>query len=92
MKYSNNNFENATISLDGNHYDNCGFQRCQLIYNGGDLPIFSGDLRIEHCEFTFADAADRTLGFLHLMYHLGNKVVVEQVINKIRTRRITETE
>jgi hypothetical protein len=84
MKHSNNNFEGTTIYLDGNHYDNCGFHRCQLIYSGGALPIFSGALRIEHCEFAFADAADRTMGFLHLMYHLGNKVVIEEVFNKVR--------
>ena len=33
-----------TVEIDGNRYTQCSFKSCKLIYRGGGIPLFEGDL------------------------------------------------
>ena len=72
------------MELDGKHFERCKFTNCKLVYHGGEIPQFSessGDAG----GWEMADAADRTLNFLHLMYQIHPEMV-DQIVAKIRTR------
>ena len=79
-------FENTTEILDGNVYRKCRFERCRLVYRGGQLPEMA-DCFFNECTWTFDDAADRTLIFLKNIFHgMGNggKQIVQQTFDNIR--------
>lgn len=56
-------FDNASVELDGQTFDGCVFVGCDLIYRGGQLPVFGG-CSFQSCEWRLLDAAIRTLAFL----------------------------
>jgi hypothetical protein len=69
----------GSISVDGNRYTRCTFERCEIAYGGGVPPSFSG------CKFTetrvcFVGAAANTLAFLMAMDspHSGLQGVVRE--------------
>lgn len=42
--FADHTFTNETITLDGNHYRNCNFVGCTIVYRGGRLPIEGGTM------------------------------------------------
>ena len=82
QKFTGQEFVGVTVDLDGKHFERCRFTNCKLIYRGGEIPIFtetSGDAGA----WEMADAADRTLNFLRLMYRIRPEMV-DQIFSKIR--------
>lgn len=81
-------FENRSIVLDGNDYEDCTFRNCTLIYQGGASPKLLNNY-LENCTWQFQDAAERTVNFLKGLYHgLGQegRVLVEATFRNIRTQ------
>ena len=79
--------QNEAVLLDGNEFDSCKFQSCEMVYQGGELP------KIQHCEFTQCSwrldgAAKRTILFLRSIYHSGEggMELVEGTLRHIRTK------
>ena len=56
----------GSISVDGNRYTNCIFERCVITYGGGVPPSFSG-CHFKASRLSFAGAAANTLAFLIAM-------------------------
>jgi hypothetical protein len=54
------------ISVDGNRYINCIFERCVVTYGGGVPPSFSG-CSFHDSKLSFVGAAANTLLFLKAM-------------------------
>jgi hypothetical protein len=75
-------FNHETVALDGEHFADCEFQGCRLIYSGGKLPSFS-DCRFDDCDWKFDDAAARTLAHLKLVWSVGGKAPVQALIKEI---------
>jgi hypothetical protein len=61
-------FENVTEVLDGNESKACEFRYCRLVYRGGTLPLLV-QCHINECDWSFEEAADRTIFFLKAIYH-----------------------
>lgn len=76
-------FRNMRIALDGQHFVQCTFERCSMVYFGGAPPRIEGGT-IENCSWELAGAAKQTLQFLVMMRELGAPEIAEQVINQIR--------
>src|SRR5213080_4603038 len=57
---------NGSISVDGNRYRNCIFERCIIAYGGGVPPSFS-DCHFRNSTLSFVGAAASTLTFLKAM-------------------------
>ena len=69
--FKDQNFEDQTISLDGNTYLRCNFTRCAIVYSGGEIP------KLAHCDFHnetwhFKGAAERTLILLQDFSRAGS--------------------
>ncbi len=83
MKYKSEKFENTTVALDGNTFEDCEFVNCILEYSGGKPPkmISCG---LTKSTFSFSDQAADTVEFMKAMYHGGFKTVIEETFEQIR--------
>lgn len=75
-------FNQETVALDGEHFSDCEFQTCRLVYSGGSAPTFN-HCRFNDCEWKFDDAGARTLAHLKLIWNLGGKGPVQALIKEI---------
>lgn len=64
-------FEKRAVHLDGEHFMDCEFRECDLIYSGGEVPAFSGS-NFDDCRWLFADAAERTLAYVRTIRAAGH--------------------
>ncbi|MGA0601349.1 hypothetical protein ACO2Q3_11665 [Caulobacter sp. KR2-114] len=75
-------FNQETVVLDGEHFADCEFRNCRLIYRGGEVPHFDG-CQFEQCDWKFEDAAARTLALLKRVWTAGGKSAVQLMIKEI---------
>ena len=83
MTHKDEIFEDRQVLLDGNEYDRCKFNRCELVYSGGTPPAFTNN-RIENCKWTFDGAASRTINFIASLYGGGGQQQIEETFDQIR--------
>jgi hypothetical protein len=86
MKIKDQTFRNEEIHMDFNHFTNCIFIECSLIYHG------YGPIGMDGCSFTnvrwiFSDAAKNTVGFMTALYAgagEGGKKLIEATFENIK--------
>lgn len=87
MKYTANKFNNDNITVDLNEYVNCDFNSCEIIFKGGNLPVFE-NCTFSNCRFSLIEKADNTIGYLSFLYKnlegSGGKAFVAEQIAKIK--------
>ena len=66
--FSNTNFANQIIHLDGNSFEGCKFKGCRLVYSGESIVSFNNCVFID-VKWEMKDAAARTADFLRAIYH-----------------------
>jgi hypothetical protein len=80
MDFTETTFADSREVVDGNKYSHCRFDRCQIVYCGGELPHIVG-CTFDACVWHFEDAAQRTLQFMNQLYHgtgdEGRKLIEE---------------
>jgi len=72
MKYENQTFTDAVVTLDYNEFISCTFQRCQIVFHGGGFAI-SKPTMID-TRFLFADQAHTTLVLLNLLTQIDSNL------------------
>lgn len=75
-------FNHETVALDGEHFADCEFRDCRLVYAGGPPPVFEA-CSFHDCEWKFDDAAARTLAHLKVIWAAGGKAKVQAMIKEI---------
>jgi hypothetical protein len=77
-------FTRERIVLDGNAYENCTFNECELVYSGGETLL--DNVNVRDPSFTFGGPVMLTLGTLQTFYRLGGifRELVEKIIHQIR--------
>jgi len=75
-------FNHETVNLDGQHFADCEFRECRMVYAGGDVPVFES-CRFDNCDWRFDDAAQRTLAYLKQVWAVGGKAPVQALIKEI---------
>ncbi len=86
MRHEDQKFDGSREIIDGNEYVNCEFQKCNLIFQGGDLPTINGCKMVD-CTWSFDQAAMRTVQFMQAIYGGmgdGGKQLIEATFNTIR--------
>ena len=78
-----NVFVKSTVIIDAKRFEDCVFQECTLLYNGGEAPAFKG------CKFTnsrlmVGEAAARTCAFLQAMFNSTLRPMAEPILNEIQ--------
>lgn len=66
MDHSNQTFEDVTVELDGNSFDNCVFKNVLFQYSGGDLQM--NRCRIESFQINFGGPLANGLYALHQLF------------------------
>lgn len=59
-------FDSVAVPVDGEHFMDCEFRNCDLIYAGGELPRMDGS-HFHDCRWLFDGPADRTMSYLRMM-------------------------
>jgi hypothetical protein len=75
-------FNHETVALDGEAFSDCEFRSCRMVYAGGEPPHFD-HCKFDDCEWRFDDAAQRTLGFMKLVWGVGGKAPIQALIKEI---------
>ncbi len=75
-------FNHETVVLDGEAFSDCEFRACRMIYAGGEPPRFDG-CKFDDCEWRFDGAAQRTLGFMKVVWGVGGKAPIQALIKEI---------
>ncbi len=86
MDYSGKTFADMREAVDGNKYSNCKFERCGIVYSGGEIPHMNG-CAFDGCVWHFEGAAERTLQFMNLLYQgTGDegRAMIDETIEVIR--------
>ncbi|MCG6970302.1 MAG: hypothetical protein LJE85_11090 [Gammaproteobacteria bacterium] len=87
MKYTATKHDGKKVTVDFNEYIDCEFKDCEIIYKGGNPPVFE-NCRFENCQFSAIDRAENTIGYLSFLYQnmadTGAKAFVEEQIAKIK--------
>jgi hypothetical protein len=83
MTHERENFESTRVELDGNRFFGCEFNKCQLVYRGGEFPVLR-DSNVSQCQWVMDDAASRTLLFLHALRASGETLQVNEYIRLIK--------
>lgn len=73
-------FKNERVELDGQTWQFCEFQQCELVYRGGPMDLF--DCHFKGCRYTLEGPAGNTLKFLADMYRSGGKAMIEQALEQ----------
>ena len=89
MEFKDQKFSNQEVHMDFNHFINCKFIDCNMIYRG------YGVIRMEGCSFTnvrwtFSDAAANTVDFMASLYAgagEGGRKLIEQTFENIKAGR-----
>ena len=66
MEYSNQSFENETVELDGNSFENCSFRDVLFIFAGGDLQM--KDCAMDRFRFQLGGPLANGLFALHQLF------------------------
>ena len=86
MEIKNQSFTDSRQVVDGNRYHDCQFVRCEIVYCGGEIPHIV-DCSFDRCTWHFDEAAQRTLQFMHLLYHGtgdAGRELIEQTFQLVR--------
>jgi hypothetical protein len=81
--YQDKSFSNQAVLVDGNRYEKCSFINCNLMYRGGDLPVFDacvfqgGNIQLE-------GAAFKTVKYLSSLNREGLGDSVDTVITEVQ--------
>lgn len=75
-------FNHETVALDGEHFSDCQFLGCRMVYRGGEVPVFE-NCKFDDCDWRFDDAAARTLSYMKLIWNVGGKAPVQAKIKEI---------
>ncbi len=70
------------VTLDGEHFEDCEFRQCRLIYSGGEPPSLTR-CRFEACEWRFEGPAANTLAHMKVVWSAGAKSFVQGLIKEI---------
>ncbi len=75
-------FNHETVQLDGEHFADCEFRQCRMVYTGETPPTFE-DCRFIDCDWKFEGAAGRTLVHLKRVWGAGGKAQIQAMIKEI---------
>ena len=89
-EHTNETFSDRRVDIDGNSFEACTFERCQIVYSGGEHSRMVKCSFKDDCTFHLDGPASRTLAYLQSVYHHMGPVgvqLVEATFNAIRSNQ-----
>ena len=84
MTYENERFINQELTVDGNIYNNCHFENCVLMFQGGDNPVFN-NCTFQNIKVQLKGQAAQTANYLSSLMSSGLPQQVENVLGDVRS-------
>jgi hypothetical protein len=82
--FENQTFTDEVIHLDGNEYNSCRFQGCQIVFSAV-APVRMNSATFHGCSWDLQGAARLTLEFISGVYRIkGMQEFVENTFENIR--------
>ncbi|MEM7348552.1 MAG: hypothetical protein AAF485_30360 [Chloroflexota bacterium] len=82
--FTNQQYSNEDIVIDGNTYNGCSFSDCRLIYKGGDSPNFN-DCTVRKSDLQLEGSAANTTEYLQSLYQVGLRGGVDRILDGINS-------
>jgi hypothetical protein len=84
-KHAKVSFNNETVRLDGNHYNDCRFTGCRFVFSG-EAPVQMNGCTMSRCTFKLEGPALLTVSFLtQLRTVAGLQGLVDSLLDGIRS-------
>lgn len=86
MIVQNKHIFDKNVLVDENHYIDCRFTRCRIIFTGKG-PVRFDRCTFEECDWVFDDAAEETIQYLAAIYNgmgASGRDMVEGIFDSIR--------
>ncbi len=77
-------FTAEAVHLDGDRYLDCEFMRAEMVFSGGELPIFT-NCTFNSCLWRFEGAAERTLEHARFLTGFGNPFLTDSILRMVRS-------
>ena len=76
-------FTGERLVIDGKHFEDCRFESCTLVFEGGVAPNF---VRCEFAapQFAFTEAAKNTVQLMSAIYNGIDPRIIEKTFDNIR--------
>ena len=89
MHISGSTFKGKRIELHGKSFQDCTFQKCELVFDGDRPPTLQNNKFVDTV-FVFTGAATRTLYLLSNIYHAGSggKEVIDQTFADLKEHKL----
>lgn len=86
-------YTSSTVEVDDNHFIECTFEKCHLVYKGLG-PVQFTTCKLEECVWAFDGPAANTLSFLGSMSDAGSGMqgVLTAILNDLKTGVIRRLE
>ena len=75
------------VNLDEDEVIDCTLVDCELLFSGKPPKLFKA-AKLDNCRWTFRGAAEFTLLFLAKMRQSGSDVVVDELLDAVRSGAI----
>lgn len=80
-------FRDSDVLVDGNRYETCAFINCNIVYAGGELPVFAY-CRFRKTQIRLDDRAHNTTKYLNSLYKVGLGGAADRVVNGIQKKTL----
>lgn len=70
MQFDAKEFNKEPVNLNGNRFEGCTFNECELIFNGVG-PVGLANCIFNNCKWTFQGPAADTVAFMKALYAMG---------------------
>lgn len=82
ISHKNASWKNSDVDIDGQHFIECTFVNCRLIYHGGLLPMFT-DCKIGEITLRLTGPAGNTISFLKGIHNEAEGTRLGEIANRI---------
>jgi hypothetical protein len=89
--FQKQHFTEEKLAIDGNRYEACIFTNCELVYAGGDLPVFA-NCTFPGSKIQLGGAAFATVEYLKRLNAAGARSSVDKLIQSIETGTLTDSQ
>ncbi len=88
--YRSERYSNQRVEVDGNQYEFCEFNSCQLVYSGGEKPVFRS-CTFRQTGLQLDGAAIRTAQYLQNLRSVGLTYGTERILNEVEAGNVPQT-
>lgn len=80
MRHEGRFFEDTTITIDGDDYEDCVFTRCTIEYSGGKVTLTNN--HFHDCFWLFCGPAANVIVIMRMLYQQDGENVIHRMLSE----------